>query len=683
MIYWSFAMMTVGVMIALAAGSVVAQFTAYVPDSPAWKPSDAEIAKAMHEAPVPTVNFFSKGDPSVQALTYTPLYRSDFYPSFETFTENKVFQYEPKSKVLYFVRNNRTFDQTTGALTGGQVRVVYSTDMGATWNETEVYNRRGSVWAMPNFAVVNPDNSNQPTDHQFGILVFTYDEINGWARTSQAGIFKTSGAPFDFPMDGPDLGNTRAFTWNYGDMAASDADAPTIHFAGVLGNGGGGQYGTYGQWGFDFLVEDFTASSIPTQWDVNQFRNPGTPNSSYNNGARLVADAEGRLFMIVNNFFADDQENRVPAVSISEDLGSTWSAFNRMPVSVLTAYQTTHSWPNIFVYSPYDMESAVATGLNKFSYFFRVAASNQNSLTNLDLVEAKFDNGTWSLTRVAELNGIPLEFARQDSISNLQGQNAWIPRYSPNSLGHEIEVTRAADGGGILVKWIDENPARRIALGKTQEAWRYVQVNPGQYQWVSFEFDTMTATDVYVAYKNTGANAWSAPRNITDDNDYDHGTRIPPVIESLSLVPMLSLKTIRKSEYNPQYPFLPAIQQIPDIMLDAHVDYRTPNTVQYSHFNPLITSVNEEENYPFRFNGVTPNPAQDNAEVVFTTDNGAMVSVDVYTTTGSHVMSILQGYLDAGIHGVTVDATRLSSGTYYVTLSAGGLRTSRSMVIVK
>jgi hypothetical protein len=434
-------------------------------------------------------------------------------------------------------------------------------------------------------------------------------------------------------------------------------------------------------WGFDFTAEDFTATKIPQQWTASQFRNPNNINSTYNSQMRLGADADGKLYTCVNNLFADDENNRVPAFSTSEDQGATWTSFSRMPMSAFEAYRTQYGWDNIQIYRPYDMEALVVTGPNQFSYFFRVARVAENNVANLDIVEASYKNGAWTLNRVAELNGFPLTFRRQDSISGLVSQYAWVPQYDINSLGHEIEAAITADGDNILVKWIDENPALGYEkFGKTQSAWFFSQTSSS---WVETQFDSMLTTDVYYAHRSVSGNTWSTPTNLTNDIDYDHGTRIPPVIPSLSRVPFMSLNTIEKADYNAQYPYLPAIQELPDLILDASADYRTPNTVQYAWFNATVTSVNETENFNFRFNAVSPNPASNEAEVAFTTEAGSKVMVDVYSTNGSRIATVFNGMLDAGIHALTIDASTYASGTYYVALTVGSQRLTQPLVIVK
>lgn len=645
-------------------------------------PTDYSDLQKNITDPRPPMVDAGKSVPSTQGLTYRRLWVTDFYPFFETYNENKVFQYDPGTNATMIIENSRTFT-SGGQLEGGMMAIHSSTDNFASETVNEIYNTPGTVLSMPNFAVTNSEASTV-ADLMYSVMGFTYPESAGWSRTSQLGIFKTSDDPFDFPMDGPEDGNSVGYQWNYGDAVGVDGDSPSTYLVSQLSNGSGsGQFGAYGVWGFDFAFEDFTANRIPSQWDVNQFRNPGSANSSFNGAPRMGADEEGRLYMVVNNIFADDDQNRVPSFSSSEDQGANWTAFQRMPVSILTNYATTMQWPNIFVYRPYDMEALVVTGINQFSYFYRVGSSNdQGNLVNLDLVEAAYNNGSWTLTRVAELNGIPLTFQRQDSISDLQGQFAWIPRYDVSSLGHEIDAARAADGTGIIVKWIDESPDQGyVKFASPLTAWFFSQQNS---QWAETQFDSLLTTDAFFSIKPTGQ-GWTAPTNLTNDLDYDHGTRIPPVVPSVAPlnIPYMSLKTFTVAEYNPQYPYLAAIAAMPSLILDASTDYRTPNHVQYSQISATTSVEEQTQNYTFAFNAVAPNPASNEAEVTFTMDVHGMVSVEIYSTTGNKVANVYSGSLPAGLHGVMVDASAMASGTYYVALTIDGQRLTQPLVIIK
>ena len=621
-----------------------------------------------------------KPSESTQALTWTTRWSCTQSGSFEAFNENKILVRDPKTNRVYLIRTRTLFG--TQSIEGGQLQLFSSVDNGDSWVvDTTIFKDPDIYLGMPNLGLTNPEGSNDPADAMLTVFGFDYNRSVNWTRQSQVAVFKASGPSYSIPMDGPEVGNSNGFTWDFGDMVSIDGDASSSHFVGTLGNTGGGQYGTYGQFGFDYGVEDFTANSIPSAWSVSQFRNPNNVNSTFNGAPRIGADEDGRLYMAVNNIFADDENNRVPAFSTSEDQGATWSAFERMPPTLFEAYRTQHGFEQIGVYRPYDVDAMVVTGVNEISYFFRVfGADATGNLTNLDLVEARYSSGTWTLSRVAELNGVPLFFSRQDSISETQGQTAFAVSFGVNPQGHEIGAT-IADNGDMVVKWVDENPARRISLGGTFTAYFFDQ---NTNSWSSSTLDTVIATDIYFSYRRSGESAWRSAVNITNDDFYDRGTHIPTTVANITDVPIVKLRGLLKSELNPNGTFFASMSAIPDIILEANLSPISTNRVQTSSFDAVNpSSVNEVENYTFRFHNVTPNPVAESAEVVFTMDTPGTVEIDVFASNGSHMSSVFNGTLDAGLHGLNVDASGLTSGSYYVALTINGDRITQPMVVVK
>ncbi|NQW29096.1 MAG: T9SS type A sorting domain-containing protein [Ignavibacteria bacterium] len=616
-----------------------------------------------------------------QVVNYRNLYGMDLDASFELYNANRNFEYDPISKSLVLARNVRTI--TGGSLVGGKASLLVSTDMGSTFTELEVYNKTGSLIAMPSVSLVNIDNQQDAATLNWCLSGQTYVSPN-WSAGPIGLVFKTVTDIYDFTSEGPDVNNGPSNQWSrLGDQIGISGANPACAYAGLLRVSSTGQYGTYGQWTFDFLTEDFTSSQSPTKWASSVFRNPGALTSSYNGRINIGADANGTQYAVVNNFFADDQDNRVPAVSISENQGKTWSDFNRMPVNLFDSYIATHRLNKDGVFSAYSVNSLVVTGNKKFSYFFRIFTLNdaQDQYASVDIAEAKYDNGTWTLTRVAELNGFPLEFGQHDSASTADGgASGYTPYYQWNSQGHEIQSAITADGSSILVKWVDENSIiGLVPLEKTQKALFY---SNGRLAGES-QIDSMTPTDVYYTYREVNGGTWNTKVNITNDLSYDKGTHIPSIIPSLTEVPILTCKTVAKSQLgNSQYKA--AIEALPDMILDASIDFWTPNIVQVGMFNAINpSSVNEVTHYNFNLNSVFPNPASAEAEITFTMDQPGNVVVELFNAMGSKVATVINRPMDAGMHGTVLDATNLSAGSYHVSLSVGGNRVTRSLVVIR
>lgn len=677
-------LLCIGMAVALAGSSVAQNASVLLEMSNRPHRNTGIPATYFQTPPVQQLGSIRKETPTTQGLTYTTMYRTDFTPQFEIFNENKVYLYDSKTKTVALMRTNRVFPSGGGNLTGGQIRLYTTSDNGATWNETEVYNKNGKFLAFPQFGLVNPQGTGTNfNDLNWSAFCSLYEQQGtNWNRTGEYGLFSQASGLLEIPMLAPENAPSDMGWSVFGDLVSVKGPSPSVFHVDRLNksdNNGPSQYGMYGTWGYDFDVEDFTASTIPSAWTMSQFAplDPPNLNSTLNSAPRIGADANGTVYMAANLIFASEPNKRVPAVSTTNDQGGTWSDFIKMPSSVLDAYATSRGWANIQTYGAYEMDAFVVTGPNKWSYIYRVGTTATNSWQQRDLVEAKYDNGTWTMTKIADINGFPLQFARQDSISDLDGPNAWVPSYSLNDLGHEVEVAITADGANLLVKWIDDN-SDLVDSGFTQRV--AYQNNSGA--WIEDQMTGIAATDVYISYRAMNSNSWTEAKNITQDRAYDHGTRIPPIIESLTSVPFLSLKTMTKSEFNQQYQFYPALSQLPDMILAGHVDYRTPNNIQTAFFNATVTSVSEEQSYNFSVNGISPNPTNNNAELSFTMNQAGNVSIDVISVAGNKIATVLNSTLDAGIHGITIPTTNLANGAYYVSVGIGTQRITRQLVVM-
>lgn len=631
-----------------------------------------------------------KGDvPTLQGLTYKRHFWTTFGAYFEYFNDQMPFVYEAGTDKVFLLKPVPIVDQGTGRVTGGKLSLLMSSNRGRDFSPgMEIASRDGTVFLLQSLTVSNPGNQTTNPDSLYWLAYaakYVYNSLNkNFERSGQLAVFKSSGTPFQYDMDDV-LGAPGNFLWGTGDLAGYSGGNPTAYMAGQLdARDAGAQYGTYGTWSFDYPTENFPMAGVPTQWDNSQFLAAPSTSQTYNGKPQIAVDSDGSAFVVVNDIFADDPNVRVPAVSISGNQGVAWTPFDRMPVSTLNAYMSQYGWANISVYGPYHTDALVVTAPGKFSYFFRVLQTdpnNQNVILNIDLVEASYDNGLWTLARVAELKGTtPPVFLRAETPSNAIGPNAWLPEYQVNPQGNEIDVALTADGQNILLKWIDINPAKNTVFSPPITVYFN---QSGSY--VTFPLDSLAATDVYIANRSVSSTTWSAPVNLTNDDNYDHGTKIPNIIPDLQNVPFLTCKTILKSEYNNQSQWYNLIQSWPDIFLSANVDVRTPNGINTAVFNALnVSSVADDERHiEFRINDVTPNPASESAAVSFTMDKPGSVTIGIFSVTGSVVQNIYNGRLSAGPHGINIRTSELSSGSYYVILNVDGAQIAHHLAVLK
>ncbi|MBI2794493.1 MAG: hypothetical protein HYX66_07580 [Ignavibacteria bacterium] len=623
--------------------------------------------------------------PSVQALTYKFQFWSTFGAYFEYFNDQSAFIYEPRTDKVFLLKPEPISDPTSGNITGGKLILMMSGNRGVNFSPgTEIASRAGTVFLLPSLSVSNPGNQiTDPSQLNWFAYASKYvfdASTQNFNRSGQLAIYPSSGTPLQFDMDDVE-GAPGSFLWTTGDLTGYSGDNSTAYMAGVLDpTNSSSQYGTYGTWSFDYLSESFPISTTPSAWDNSQFAAAPSTTQTFNAKPQIGVDSEGRVYVVVNNIFADDPNVRAPAVSISENQGVDWTAFDRMPVSAYNAYRSQYGWDNINVYGPYHLDALATTGVGKFSYFFRVYQtdpSDQNIILNIDLVEASFDNGVWTLSRVAELKGTtPPVFQRGQNSPN----NVWLSEYLVNPQGNEIDASITANGQNILLKWIDINPARVAQF--TPPLTVYFNQS-GSY--ATFELDSLAATDVYVSYRSLSSSNWSTPVNISDDDNYDHGTKIPGIIPDLENVPFLTNKTILKSEVNSQYQWYSVIQSMPNLFLSANVDVRTPNGINTTVLDVLnVNSVEPDDiNAEFRISDIKPNPTSESAEVSFSMDKPGNVSIDVLSVTGTTVKKVYNGFLSSGPHFMNVQTADLASGSYYVVLNVDGAQTAHQLSVLK
>ncbi|NNE68990.1 MAG: T9SS type A sorting domain-containing protein, partial [Rhodothermales bacterium] len=85
----------------------------------------------------------------------------------------------------------------------------------------------------------------------------------------------------------------------------------------------------------------------------------------------------------------------------------------------------------------------------------------------------------------------------------------------------------------------------------------------------------------------------------------------------------------------------------------------------------------------FRIESVYPNPFNPTSEVTFSLPHAGVVEIDLIDVQGRLSASVLKRDLGAGTHTARIDATNLASGTYLLVLRSGGLRVSKSIVLLK
>lgn len=621
-----------------------------------------------------------KAEESTQGVIFKRIFTTDVRAQFHYWPfgtiSNDIFKYDATSGTLNLARNKASFN-LQNQIAGVELGVVRSADNGASWNFDVVVNSTDIFFGMPVLGWVNPDDLSDPAKYpvmiygiRYPMPTLNYGGTSMWNRTS-------AGA-YELPLNdqtAPGAGYEFQFGDVYGDNTSG-----AVHLAGTLNPANGVQYGAYGYFNFNLVVEDFgQVPTIPAAWGLDKWRPSTVVNSSFNAPMALGGDKDGTLYAVFNNVPAEDQGSRSVEVSMSTDQGKTWSNPVVMPTNLLDQYaQATGGdiafQPSVTDFNtPYDGGSLVVTGSEQLSYFIRLATGQRNvadpsqidTVLSFNIAEAKYDKGTWSLTKVAELNAYGSYMVSvQDSISGVIGAPAI--QVTGNGRGHELQSAVTADGKNIVVKWVDINPSR-------VKEFSGVRVFDGPTNGIYTEAEPLTQifdTDIFVTSRATSSNSWAAVKNVTDDDDMAFRTYMPDVVKSVDDIALLRMLGTGIGTVTSLLP-KPVAQLI----------YNSQSSIDFG--TTAVVGVEEEQNYAFAMSSISPNPVSGSAQVSFTLDNASTVSIDVYNMLGANVGTVAPQQLPAGVHGMNVDASTLSAGTYNVALVVNGTRMMKPFVVVR
>lgn len=619
-----------------------------------------------------------KVEEGTQATTFRRVFQTDVRSQFHYWpygtVSNDIFKYDPVSKSLNLSRNKATFDASR-QISGVEIGLMRSTNSGTAWTFDIIQSTGDIFFGMPVFGWVNPDGGTDPS--KFATAIYgirypmpqlTYGGMSLWNRTS-AGSYEMIMNDQDRPGSGYEV--------QFGDLY-SDNTSGAVHYAGTLNPDETAQYGGYGYFNFNLIVEDFgTFPTIPAQWGVDKWRPSEVLTSSFNAPMLLEGDESGNLYACFNNFAADNLDTRGVQVSKSADQGKTWGSFVSMPTSLLDEYAKATGGDIAFQpgQSPYSGGSFIVTGDDSFSYFMRVATGIKNAdnpaqidtVITYNIVEAAYKAGSWTMRPVAPLASFGFRMVSlQDSISQAIGAPALT--LADNGRGHEVQVAKTADGKHLVVKYVEINPERENTFTAARV---YEQVSAGQYN----ELDPIASnfdTDLYITTREMSSDTWSAPINCTNDADHAFRTYIPDVIPSLTQVPVLRMLGTNAGSITSLLP--KALYQL---------IFNSGASVDFAMVNLETVSVNEEQAYDFRFNNIAPNPVSGAAEVTFTLDRPAKVALEVFDMVGNSLGVVHTQQMQQGMHGVTVDASAFATGTYNLSLMVDGVRTTKQFVVVR
>ena len=566
--------------------------------------------------------------------------------------------YEPNSKTLIEVQNFRYVPQG-GSDLHGSLYIKTSQNNGLTWSKNILYDKIDNIAVWPSIAVLNTENKTNPKDFNYvitGPIAIKEGTTYPWAGDIWLIAEGAAGTVDDIVQDFPIPGQR----WFWTRAAANVvSDNEVFYNVGTLSSQSGYQYGYYGSSAFNLTMGDFNAQESPAQWAPEKFKPSTDIGSSYNDHLYIDVDNAGGTYVGVKNMFVDDQDNRVPAVSKSEDGGITWSEFDRMPATLMRNYYAVYGGDADHSFMiPYSSDGFVVWGVDKWSFIFRVVINKGQDDYEFHVVEV-FKNGAWGIRKIADWSGF------NQLVMNDVGES---PNYKDSiqvsRLGNELQIVRTADSKFVVAKWIDYTDST-LAVEPP------VLINGG--------LDTLSkiqSNDVFMAIRDVSKTNWSEVYNVTDNAVIDKCTYLPLIIPDLEHVPLFQLFTFSSPYTDPSHPRNSYPANAWSLITD------TWQGVGFTMLNLTGEVSVEEEDYNFTVNEVYPNPAQETAEFTFNLDNSSQVVVEVYNSLGQKVASVLNQFMGTGIHGININVSNYVTGTYYIRMTSNGHSITKSLSVL-
>ena len=626
------------------------------------------------------------------AVTYTPMGWGDFSSTWTVGANTSPFAYDPASKSYYAAGMLRIF--TNNVFQGARTSLYRLQSGRVLWDSISMLNQPGVVGGFyPSVGVINPTSSTDAKD--VSVLFYnTAIKPAGGNWTFQGGKFMmgtiSSTAPYskdlivdeEFQNVDNTFGTTQAWQLAKVNGTSNGSQNQALYTVGTLSPATGQQFGYYGFFGINNDGSEFQ-NRIPTQWNITNFTPSTALDRSFQSGLEIDTDPLGNVYAACfNTPVASGQtfSARVPMVSKSTNYGATWSEFVICPEDKMKEFAITNGFAELATsrVSPYQKNSFVVYGNDKYSFFFRgellsEPTTGQFQVEKAAIFEAKYDAGNWTISQVAELRQTGLIVFERD----LDNTQAVVFTISEHDLGNEVQASKTKDGQNIILKWIDVDQNKIEVLNPPvtnffQELFIDPADNIEKKRFVTV--DTIDVTDVYCTYRNVNSGNWITPINVTDDIVWNHSTWLPPVSESLSDLMLFSPRVLQNFNTN-----FPALQrESVKNRLTFGVEYRS--TV--AKFALDGTSAGNEKPMEVTINNVYPSVASNQASLEFVSPVEVPTSIEVTNINGEVVKTIFNGVSNVGQNLIGFTVNDMPNGVYFVTVKTGAtVQTSKFTVL--
>lgn len=442
------------------------------------------------------------------------------------------------------------------------------------------------------------------------------------------------------------------------------------------------------------------------------------------NGMSLDYDSEGNIYFA---FLAAD-----PARVIDDEYAGTNWANIRYPVVVKTKYNvdaatvdfnvsTVNRLPNDIIENYLIGQGAYIDIINpntawRFGgpfYFndncnFSVISPNVYSFVTyvtyhvdadnikVDLIEVKYDNGTWTVLKIAEptwgnhyyMNAdgtkyIPAEWVVWDTY--LSGYRAQMGYWS-----WDMQMSKTADGQYYVASWKQICDEDKIPLASP---FTFYFKNPWTTDTATYTttIDTFYRNSAMLSYRKIGTDTWSNPVRASHIDTFTfNNIHIPRVVPDIDHIPLAF------AHYDQQHSgtLVPTIPVAAGAAQTANIKKIIDNNFySYGYLSVIIPSaitgpnpiISVEEEGPATTDYVKayPNPATNNVNFEFSIVNPAQTTLTVQNAIGQTVATIVNQYCSPSTYSVNFNVNNLTTGTYYYTLTSGKLVQTKMFTVVK
>lgn len=535
--------------------------------------------------------------------------------------------------------------------TGNDIKMVYSTDLGSTWNNFLISPVSGNMFRYPSATVYNPAGNTDPAN-MYAIISGPYTGASGWLG-QYFGSAKFGGTEDVHVTFEPNQPTVYINHMNIGLSANSNGN---IHVASQRLNGTETNYTSEG---WEVLNGVFNNTTKQVDWNLPRTTvKPVLGDDNRIDASSLVFSPDGSVgYLLGTGVDLDETYNPYgvewPVVYKTVDNGLTFEQVEPFDFSTIGIF-------NEMLYpTRANLDLVVPRWYNKWIGGNRANGATVDKNGNLHIA------GIIRSTNSVHPDSLNYFYTAEPVLMFdvfMNGDGTWnaqfidtvrseiVPDTDPFGMGWDqrIQSSRTDDGSKIFVTWADTDPDLWGGSVTTN-------LQPDIFTW-AYDINVHKYT---LAVNNTqmgdywGDNLWLKTSQVVMESGSDY------------FVPMTT-SAPSAAGGNQDGP-----------MIHSYVSGIGFNEADFSIDN--VTTVTNESNANVSQN--YPNPFKANTQINLTLNKAASVSVEVYNMVGQKVIAMPARNLQAGNHILDINAGNLNAGIYTYSVIANGERVSRKMTV--